>query len=87
MNYLVENFISPEVKSQIEDVSKAVSEMADALSKLESVQKGISGGIGGGKKPKTAEFNAAIEAEKRLTKAKNELAIAEHELYQQVLLK
>ena len=42
MNYLVENFISPEVKSQIEAVSKTVSEMADALSKLESVQKGIS---------------------------------------------
>lgn len=87
MNYLVENFISPEVKSQIEAVSKTVSEMADALSKLESVQKGISGGTGGGKKPKTAEFNAAIEAEKRLTKAKNELAIAEQKLYEQVLLK
>ena len=76
MNYLVENFISPEVKSQIEAVSKTVSEMADALSKLESVQKGISGGTGGGKKPKTAEFKAATEAEKRLTKATNELAIA-----------
>ena len=87
MNYLVENFISPEVKSQIEAVSKTVSEMADALSKLESVQKGISGGTGGGKKPKTAEFNAAIEAEKRLTKAKNELAVAEQKLYEQVLLK
>ncbi len=87
MNYLVENFISPEVKSQIEAVSKTVSEMADALAKLESVQKGISGGTGGGKKPKTAEFNAAIEAEKRLTKAKNELAIAEQKLYEQVLLK
>ena len=83
MNYLVENFISPEVKSQIEAVSKAVSEMADALSKLESVQKGI----GGGKNLKTAEFNAATEAEKRLTKAKNELAIVEQKLYQQVLLK
>ncbi|MBP8994320.1 MAG: hypothetical protein KBG30_11010, partial [Bacteroidales bacterium] len=71
----------------IEDVSKAVSEMADALSKLESVQKGIGGGASGGKKPKTAEFNAAIEAEKRLTKAKNELAIAEQKLYEQVLLK
>lgn len=87
MNYLVENFISPEVKSQIEAVSKAVSEMADALSKLESVQKGISGGTGGGKNTKTAEFNAATEAEKRLTKATNELAIAKEKLYQQVLLK
>lgn len=87
MNYLVENFISPEVKSQIEAVSKTVSEMADALSKLESVQKGISGGAGGGTKPKTAKFKAATEAEKRLTKAKNELAIAEQKLYEQVLLK
>ena len=87
MNYLVENFISPEVKSQIEAVSKTVSDMADALAKLESVQKGISGATGGGKNAKTAEFNAAIEAEKRLTKATNELAVAEQKLYQQVLLK
>lgn len=90
MNYLVENFISPEVKSQIEAVSKTVSDMADALAKLESVQKGISGATGGGKNAKTAktaEFNAAIEAEKRLTKAKNELAVTEQKLYQQVLLK